>query len=985
MLLLPTFRRLENTSHASLCLGCRLFQQRDAESCERGERLGQEERRKTFGRCISLSPSFQLNGLKQLLELEARKTQSNYTSRAEFVVIAKDVAGVGGIRGAWKQGGVGNGNQSAVVVGPPRRCLPFPSLCSTIYLEFNEGGAVLSSCRSSDMTSELTSHDAKFGASLHVRIVSNATGIEDDSLAMMMLEAQVVKPMCEGVFPFRVHVPVTADRSEWTYSSMNGSLSVIAVSDAFRSEMWVCQGSSCLGASVGGYLNSTNGAGPVNISIKAKDIDGFEINRDGERLIVDLLRGTAIFVAEFVATWSGDKSLYTARLDGLTAVGAYTLRLRTALNEQLKARFELRCASGFETTAGVYPECRPQRSVCDSVDRHKQTVVINDTTQLLLRPLKGSVSSIELVQVPNNPTRFIPIPGLRTEVKFDRVGKFQLHVVQRDEPICILPYELTAECPADRLADLEGRCVCRPTFVDDGGGRCVCPKGYTERTSGPDRQQKCECPESFMDDGGGNCVCPVGHHVDNTKNPSRCAQPQPCSDASLRFSDNTIYTTSESTNTHRAGTTIMVTSRAAVEYKTVLTPKQGEVVSNISEQVWLNRTGEFSLKLSVAGQQCTLIETLHVAETCDDLTQWADTVAGGSRCLQRPKMAVQAPSDVLKVVHTKTRAKPNGTERIEVRLVRGDVDAGSMVTWNASSSSEWLVLLQASGSVSTVNPVASMIVSVNGSGQNETTVSEPLRANITVHSRLRGRSDLFAEETSTVTMMVEVTINALVVLLAEDIRVKDVGSGNDLQADGRVAAGDKLTVTVETFDYERMAIRRAGLLITATLSAEAKASASMVLQYDPYLAAYRGEVPSSWLVESPTKYTLCIHSSGDCDGDAIKLDFEVTKANQTLIVAGVIGAVRAPMLDQAASSRMNHARTACCKLQLLVALFVLALFLAYKHHSRAKEFLLKFLQSEGVPVLEVRLTQISTVVWQRSKCVLSLETGLRSSVWRCGT
>jgi hypothetical protein len=181
-----------------------------------------------------------------------------------------------------------------------------------------------------------------------------------------------------------------------------------------------------------------------------------------------------------------------------------------------------------------------------------------------------------------------------------------------------------------------------------------------------------------------------------------------------------------------------------------------------------------------------------------------------------------------------------------------------------------------------------MIVSVLGSGQNETMGSEPLRANITVKSSLRGRSDLFAEGTSTIAMEVEVTINALVVLLAKDIRVQ-VSSGNDLQADGRVVAGDKLSVTAHAADYERMEIRRAGLLIRALITRVVEGEPevrSIDLQHDS-TNVYRGEVPSSWL-DTAAKYTLCICSSSNCDCRA----FEVTKTNETLIVASVIGAVR---------------------------------------------------------------------------------------------
>jgi hypothetical protein len=206
----------------------------------------------------------------------------------------------------------------------------------------------------------------------------------------------------------------------------------------------------------------------------------------------------------------------------------------------------------------------------------------------------------------------------------------------------------------------------------------------------------------------------------------------------------------------RPGTRLSVAVRSEVSadaYETVLIPKQCAETRRLSDGVWLNQTGMFDvvLKYNVSTadgravrKQCPLLSTLEVKcgaqeQVVDGRCQprelcrasdgfWEDdaTTSGGTKCLKRPKMAAKVTSDMLAVVLKKSSSMPNLRSAVEIRLVSGDVDATSIVQWFASSSSEWVVLEQLSGTISSVNPVVTINLVVVGSGRNDTAVSGPL-------------------------------------------------------------------------------------------------------------------------------------------------------------------------------------------------------------------------------------------------------------------
>ena len=290
-------------------------------------------------------------------------------------------------------------------------------------------------------------------------------------------------------------------------------------------------------------------------------------------------------------------------------------------------------------------------------------------------------------------------------------------------------------------------------------------------------------------------------------------------------------------------------------------------------------------------------------------------------------MAIKAASDAVAVAVKKSLAAPNAYSAVEIRLVSGDVDAASMVEWNASSSCTWLVLGETSGTVASANPVAVMNVTALGSGQNDTSASGPLRSTITVSSRMRnqpGRSDLFELNTSSLVVAVEVTIEAAVFLNPSDVRVQK-RSGDDLIHGSEVVAGDTLTVTAQAFDFERRPVTRATLQIPVALSCAETSLEFSTLKWK-FGNTFVVELPSAW-IEEPGEYVLWMNATADSSGVA-PITFTVSSGNQTMYVG--LGIAVLPLM-------------------MLVAFGVML----YKRRADAKHFFQSFLSFEGLIVFEV--------------------------------
>jgi hypothetical protein len=295
-------------------------------------------------------------------------------------------------------------------------------------------------------------------------------------------------------------------------------------------------------------------------------------------------------------------------------------------------------------------------------------------------------------------------------------------------------------------------CTAKAGFVDDGSGRCVCPQG--------------------LENQGGTCVVPAQRDT--------ASEPDPCQDAMVDSSvDGRLFASNLSdTFLLRPGSQLSVRVRTAAKgepYETLLIPSQGTETRNISDNITLT-TGTFGLQLkyrSSSGEtkQCPLLQKLVVecadgddevngiCQVCGREGWWFDPQA--HRCSRWPRMALIAASDRLAIVHTKRPSKPSPSSTVEIRLVSGDVEAASILRWTATSGHSWLQISPSSGTVSSTNPVATVNVTVLASGHGDTAVSGPLASHIKLSSSLRGRSDLFEHNTSTLNMKVEVRVNPL--------------------------------------------------------------------------------------------------------------------------------------------------------------------------------------------------------------------------------
>jgi hypothetical protein len=425
----------------------------------------------------------------------------------------------------------------------------------------------------------------------------------------------------------------------------------------------------------------------------------------------------------------------------------------------------------------------------------------------------------------------------------------------------------------ERCSETVLNITCTAGFLDDGGGRCLCPVGFENK--------------------GGKCV-PVKQEVDA------------CQLASVSTSTNaTIAAQTGDVIAIRPGTRLGVSfavAATAAGFEVLLVPLQGTETKPSTEMMLLGRSGTFALKLRQANstKECSLIPRLEVK--CDDTEQevdgqcqprelcrasdgfWEDSSAsGGIKCRKRPQLAAKAASDGLVVVLAKSAAMSNLSSAVEIRLVSGDVDAASIVQWTASSSSPWVVLEQLSGTLSSASPVVTIILVVAGSGRNDTAISGPLRSWIRVSSTMRNRSDLFELNTSRLEMPVEVTIEAAVRPTSADVRVEDQ-DGNDVVDGGEVVTGGTLTLTLSAFDFERLPICRTTLQVAAELSQlSGRSNKSLPMQHQ-YDNSYRLTVPSSWIGD-PGSYTLWIH------GGAVTIHFAAvaTSKKQIYLVAGLSG------------------------------------------------------------------------------------------------
>jgi hypothetical protein len=428
------------------------------------------------------------------------------------------------------------------------------------------------------------------------------------------------------------------------------------------------------------------------------------------------------------------------------------------------------------------------------------------------------------------------------------------------------------------------------------------------------------CLETFVDDRQGRCVCPAGH--ENVR--GRC-QPvivvDPCSVATLLGAprQNGNHPVSVKPRTALAVVLNRTGNLVNFSFQTLLVPTQGTEMNDVTENVWLNQTGSFSLSLQYslessedAPKQCSLVSALVVECGIDEqeidgeciprtscLEEngfWFDSAA--RQCRIRPLMTVRSASPQLSIVAPKVRSGAVAAAQAEVRLARGDVDADkqSRVLWNARTSAAWLRVLTPSGEVYSDAPVAHLDVAVDSNGLNDTRCTGSLRAAISVVSSLDDRTDLFENGSSSVVLDVEVAIEAALFITVDDV-VISTSDTSALNAGDTIISGETLLASVTAFDFERLAIPCTGLLIRLRLAEKSTGQVrSLELQYRDG-NTYNSEVPSSW-IEATGAYTLAIEDAasdviGNATSGSIVLQFSVQAGNFQMYVGAAIASALA--------------------------------------------------------------------------------------------
>jgi hypothetical protein len=171
--------------------------------------------------------------------------------------------------------------------------------------------------------------------------------------------------------------------------------------------------------------------------------------------------------------------------------------------------------------------------------------------------------------------------------------------------------------------------------------------------------------------------------------------------------------------------------------------------------------------------------------------------------------------------------------------------------WTASlgANSSGLNLNIYSGFVHSGKPVAEIMVIANGTGLNDTARSGPIATSISFNSTSKRmlRSD-FVDGTDVRTIKVQLTIVA-VPDIQESYVIITSSSGRPVQSD-RVDAGDRLTVAVYAFDFERRPISRPDLLLSVELEGKLnKVSASLPLRLVTGTNIYNATIPENWIRE----------------------------------------------------------------------------------------------------------------------------------------
>jgi hypothetical protein len=319
-------------------------------------------------------PFFQVKSTSSIVSVTAPKTAYEASVPSVVVVIASNVNGPGGINGKWHEGGLNPKPLSRVrcIDGPPPQCEV--AKCSDIWIRPSEMCAVLN--ESHIITERLEVDPSNSTATLSLKLFPRA--------------------LHEGTYEFTLSVPV-GNGKNWSFIAIDGTFVVTAVADAALSVLSACQHGICTSA-IGSTAFSSPSADTIDITVLAKDIDGFDIPRDREIITLTLKRrsfGSGSFetVAELKAIFDQDSKLYKVQIPAqpVSKEGMYSIVLRTLLPSYSPKTvgFIIKCAPWYAPDKN--DTCQPM--FCTGSDQYM------DGSECKRKPLMAVFGSSSIVSI----------------------------------------------------------------------------------------------------------------------------------------------------------------------------------------------------------------------------------------------------------------------------------------------------------------------------------------------------------------------------------------------------------------------------------------------------------------------------------------------------------------------------------------------------------------------------------------------------------
>jgi len=206
------------------------------------------------------------------------------------------------------------------------------------------------------------------------------------------------------------------------------------------------------------------------VTIVAKDVDGFAILRDGERITVLLRIATAAGGGAGVqAEYDATAQRYRASFGELTTAGSYSISVQTPKGISERATFTLICAAGYAPADGG--RCMQPRSPCETAVRSSsvasasslQSLVVGDGFQVsnLGSACRDGRCSFGVAPFSKTMASFAVSNG-QGAVRFNQTGQFEVRIMYGEGQQCTLPGSHAVACPKDR-----------PIYSTEQGGTCV--------------------------------------------------------------------------------------------------------------------------------------------------------------------------------------------------------------------------------------------------------------------------------------------------------------------------------------------------------------------------------------------------------------------------------------------------------------------------------------------------------------------------------